>query len=351
MSGAPDIVFGTVVPFAPYRGCVSIAAAHFSEMARERCNAVRIDVSEDDLVCRMQEVASVVQMAHASRLKPFIGLCGFAGMLGRGSLPRADADKSPFLHRHPTARKVDGSGLPCSGQVCTRNSEFIEYVCALSCAVGCISNVAGISIVHPNFSMCFCHMCQGVQVEGGASSTFRYKRHMPVLPDDDDEQGGVLHSCASATLHVMQAMLLSFRMAPSLAKSTSATTLFGTTLLKGSQSDAVSQALRVLELSPQPSVMQPAMDVMLDSVPAATHVLLSLPYSVVSHAQLLEASSVTADANEPERKYKVHPQSTLVIDLAPVEGQSAQAAPQEERAVGDGCSWDAIAVVVETGLK
>jgi hypothetical protein len=173
---------------------------------------------------------------------------------------------------------------------------------------------------------------------------------MPVLPDDDDEQGGVLHSCASATLHVMQAMLLSFRMAPSLAQSASATTVFGATLLKGSQSNAVSQALRVLELSPQPSVMQPAMDVMLDSVPAATHVLLSLPYSVVSHAQLLGASSSTADANEPERKYKVHPQSTRVIDLAPVEGQP-QAAAHEERAAGDGCSWDAIAVVVETGLK
>ena len=69
-----DLLYGTVVPFAWYRGCTSIAAGHFSEMAKERCNAVRIDVSEEDLIWRMQEVAAVVQIAAAARLKPLVGL-------------------------------------------------------------------------------------------------------------------------------------------------------------------------------------------------------------------------------------------------------------------------------------
>jgi hypothetical protein len=59
-----DILLGTVVPLSWYRRCTSAAAAHFSEMARERCNAVRIDVTEEDLVFRMQEVAAVVQLGR-----------------------------------------------------------------------------------------------------------------------------------------------------------------------------------------------------------------------------------------------------------------------------------------------
>ena len=49
------------------------------------------------MIWRMQEVAAVVQIAAAARLKPLVGLCGLAGLLGRGSLPHDDASRSPFL--------------------------------------------------------------------------------------------------------------------------------------------------------------------------------------------------------------------------------------------------------------
>jgi hypothetical protein len=349
-----DILFGTVVPFSWYRGCTSVAAGHFSEMASERCNVVRIDVSEEDLVFRMQEVAAVVQLAVTARLKPLVGLCGFAGLFGRGSLSSSDAERSPFMQGHQQARKIDGCGLLSRDQVCTRNPKFIDYVCALCCAVGCVRNVGGISLVHPNFSMCFCRLCLGDRGVGepnnSAHGAFRYKRGMSVLPDEDEEQGSPLHSSASATLHLLQAMFLSFRMAPTLSKSPSATALFGTSLVKDSQFDSLARALRVLELSPQPSVMQPAPDVMLDSIPAATHVILSLPHSVIPHNQLQAALSSTWEAAIPEIKYKVEPRSATGADFT-YQGATAEDAEKDDRRADDGCSWDAVALIAETSTK
>jgi hypothetical protein len=357
MSGdGSDILLGTVVPLSWYRGCTSAAAAHFSEMARERCNAVRIDVTEEDLVFRMQEVAAVVQLAVSARLKPLVGLCGMAGLLGRGSLSRADAASSPFLQRHQQLRKVDGCGLICPDQACTRNPVFVDYVCALCCAVGCIRNVGGISLVHPNFSTCFCRFCTGDrgggQTNDAAHSAFRYKRGMSVLPDEDDEQGqgGLLHVSASATLHLLQAMFLSFRMASKLSKSASAPALFGNSLVKDNQLDSLSRALRVLELSPQPSVMQPATDVLLDGVPAATHMVMPLPHSVVPHEQLHASLSSTLDAALPDMKYKVHA-PPAASEQSRVAFAGVAEAAREEGVADEGCCWDAIAVVAETGIK
>ncbi len=346
-----DILFGTVVPFSWYRGCCSVSAMHFSDMARQRCNSVRIDVSDEDLVTRMQEVSAVVQLATAARLKPVLGLCGFAGMLGRGALPRCDADSSPFLSRHAHSRKVDGSGVQCSGQVCTRDPEFIDYACALCCAVGCIRGLGGISLVHPNFSMCFCRLCVDGGAEGDAQNDssrnrFRYKRKMPVLPDEDDERDGLFHSSAFATLHLLQAMFLSFRTAPLLSQTSSATAIFGRSLIKANQVD-MTRAVRVLELSPQPSVMQPAMEVMLGSVPAATHIVIPLPCSVVPHQQLANASMPSAlHAPLPERKYTVQPRSASQTFT-----DAAAEQEEEQRPSSDGCCWDVIALCVETTAK
>jgi hypothetical protein len=358
MSGeSSDILLGTVVPFSWYRGCAGIASAHFSEMASARCNAVRIDVSEEDLVFRVQEVAAVVQLAVTARLKPLVGLCGLAGLFGRGSLSRADAESSPFLRNNQHGRKVDGCGALSPDQACARNPKFVDYACALCCAVGCIRNVAGISFVHPNFSMCFCRLCVGERGElnNATPGALRYKRGMSVLPDEDDEQMGSLHSCASATLHLLQAMFLSFRAAPTLAKSSSATAVFGAYLIKDSQFDSVARALRVLELSPEPSVTQPATDVMLDSVAAATHIVMSLPHSVVPHHQLQAASSATSDSSSHDVKYKVQPQSSPRVDFAQLSSSEAEArhgdGATEEWSAGQSCCWDAVAVIVETSTK
>ena len=338
-----DLLYGTVVPFAWYRGCTSIAAGHFSEMAKERCNAVRIDVSEEDLIWRMQEVAAVVQIAAAARLKPLVGLCGLAGLLGRGSLPHDDASRSPFLQNHQHARKIDGRGLPCNGQVCARSPEFIDYVCALCCAVGCIRNVGGISAVHANFTMCFCRMCQGDRAEDEREGAFRYQRKMPVLPDEDDEHSGAMRS-AGATLQLLQAMFLSFRTAPVLAKSASAASLLGACLAKSGQVDTLARALRVLELSPQPNVMQPAIDVMLDAVPAATHVVLSLPCSRIPHKNLTALSSSASEL--PQGRHAHSPAASFEQEDPP-----SAAAHEGGQHGNDGCCWDAIAVLVDTSLK
>jgi hypothetical protein len=347
--------FGTVVPFSWYRGCTSAATAHFNEMARERCNAVRIDVSEEDLVLRIQEVAAVVQLAAAARLKAIIGLCGFGGVLGQGSLSQADAERSLFLRDHPSSMKVDGCGLSCAGQVCSRNPEFIDYVCALCCVVGCMQHVGGISAVHPRFSACFCALCSGGHASlsaGGDESSadrsrFRYQRRMTVLPDENEEEAGLLPSSAIATLHLLQAMFLSFRAAPSLAKSASAASVFGASLMRGSQADAASHAFRVIELSPHPSVTQPAADALLGSVPAATHIVLALPHTVVQHKQQQTSGPLGSENKLPTRKYEVHPR--------PAE-PAAEACGKQDDALGGGesrlaCCWDALAVVVESSVK
>jgi hypothetical protein len=273
-----------------------------------------------------------------------------AGILGIGALSRTDAERSPFLQAHQDALKVDGCGVPCSGQVCPRNLEFIDYACALCCAVGCMRGVAGLSLVHPSFSSCFCSVCTGDINEGEAQNDasknrFRYKRRMPVLPDEDDERVGPLLSSASAALHLLHAMFLSFRSAPSLARSSSASAFFGGSLMKTGAAD-LARAMRVLELSPQPSVMQPAAEMLLGGVPSATHIIMPLPYTVLPHEQL-RASPLSSSLSSPERKYKVHPRSAagaLSSDARAGDGQ-------EERPVSDGCCWDAIAIFVETNRK
>ncbi len=349
MSG-DDIHFGTVVPFSWYRGCTSVASSHFSEMARERCNAVRIDVSEEDLVLRMQEVAAVVQLASAARLKPLVGVCGLAGMFGRGALSSADAERSPFLQSHQQAHKVDGCGVPCSGQVCCRDLAFIDYACALCSAIGCIRGIQGLSLVHPGFSSCFCSVCTGNRNEGNpagdaSQNRFRYKRGMPVLPDEDDERGGLLQSSASATLHLLHAMFLSFRSASSLAKSPSAHAFFAGSLMKTGTAD-LARVMRVLELSPVPSVMQPAAEMLLAGVPSATHIILPLPHTLLLHHQI-SAFPSSSNFSSPDRKYKVQPRSAAGTQASNTHVGNAQ----EERNTSDGCCWDAIAIFVETNRK
>jgi hypothetical protein len=101
-------------------------------------------------------------------------------------------------------------------------------------------------------------------------------------------------------------MFLSFRMALSLAKSPSAAAFFGKSLIKANQND-LHRALRIIELPPQPSMLQPAAEIMLESVPSASHIIVSLPFTVVPHAQLAATSSSSLDASSPERKYWPYP--------------------------------------------
>jgi hypothetical protein len=208
--------------------------------------------------------------------------------------------------------------------------------------------VGGISAVHANFTMCFCRMCQGDRAEDEREGAFRYQRKMPVLPDEDDEHSGAMRS-AGATLQLLQAMFLSFRAAPVLAKSPSAASLLGACLAKSGQVDTLAHALRVLELSPQPNVMQPAIDVMLDAVPAATHVVLSLPCSRIPHRNLTALPSSASELPQGRHHAQLHA-------LSPAASFEQEDVPSDAAHEGgghgnDGCCWDAIAVLVDTSLK
>ena len=166
---------------------------------------------------------------------------------------------------------------------------------------------------------------------------------MPVLPDEDDEHSGAMRS-AGATLQLLQAMFLSFRTASVLAKSASAASLLAACLAKSGQVDTLARALRVLELSPQPNVMQPAIDVMLDAVPAATHVVLSLPCSRIPHKNLTALSSSASEL--PQGRHAHSPAASFEQEDPP-----SAAAHEGGQHGNDGCCWDAIAVLVDTSLK